>query len=447
MDPAIRIRNLNHWYGAGKLRKQVLFDVTVDVYPGEIVINTGPSGSGKTTMLTLACGLRSVQDGSVVTLGTELAGASQSTLVGVRRNIGFIFQAHNLVTALTARQNVEMSLHLDAGVTASESRARAAAMLGKVGLAEHVDAYPNQLSGGQKQRVAIARALARRPKIVLADEPTAALDKASGREVVDLLRDLAQEEACAILLVTHDVRILDVADRILTLEDGRLSSFAAGIAANTERAFAAFSRMQERGELRRHLGGLPDTEFVQVLGTVTAEFEAFLKTTDVAGSGATRALLHQVVEASALRIRDKLHAERATVYLVDRPRNLLRSSVAQTEGEGHLDIRLPIGVGIAGQVAATGDVLNVADPYRHPHFNPEVDRRTGFTTRALLSVPVTGRSGDVVGVLQLVNKQDGAAFSDEDARGLVDFAAELSVIIETCSRLATLSPGAGDTPA
>jgi putative ABC transport system ATP-binding protein len=340
-----------------------------------------------------------------------------------------------------------MSLRLDAGVTASESRARATAMLEKVGLAAHVDAYPNQLSGGQKQRVAIARALARRPKIVLADEPTAALDKASGREVVDLLRALAQEEACAILLVTHDVRILDIADRILTLEDGKLSSFAAGIAANTERAFAAFSKMQERGELRRHLRGLPDTEFVQVLGTVTAEFEAFLRTTDVAGSGATRALLHQVVEASALRIREKLRAERATVYLVDRPLNLLRSSVAQTDGEGHLDIRLPMGVGIAGRVAATGDVMNVADPYHHPDFNPEVDRRTGFTTRALLSVPVTGRSGDVVGVLQLVNKQDAAAFTDEDVRGLVEFASELSVIIETCSRMLVMSPGADDAAA
>src|SRR5262245_57437144 len=215
MDPAISIRHLNHSFGAGALKKQILFDISADIHPGEIVINTGPSGSGKTTMLTLVCGLRSVQDGSVKTLGVELHGAPPARLVAVRRNIGFIFQAHNLLGAQTARENVEMGLKTDGSLPAGDIRRRAEEMLAAVGLEHRIDHYPNQLSGGQKQRVAIARALVRRPKIVLADEPTAALDKTSGREVVDILQKLAKDQGCAILLVTHDNRILDVADRIL----------------------------------------------------------------------------------------------------------------------------------------------------------------------------------------------------------------------------------------
>ena len=233
MESAVSIRNLNHYFGSGSLRKQILFDISVDLHPGEIVINTGPSGSGKTTLLTLVCGLRSVQEGSVRTLDVELKGASLDALVRVRRNIGFIFQAHNLLEALTACQNVEMGLTLDNAIGPKESRQRSIEMLRAVGLEQRIDHYPHQLSGGQKQRVAIARALVRHPKIVLADEPTAALDKASGREIVDILHKLAKEQGCAILLVTHDSRILDVADRILTLEDGRISSFTKGLMVST----------------------------------------------------------------------------------------------------------------------------------------------------------------------------------------------------------------------
>ena len=199
-EPLISFRNVNHWFGDGPLRKQILFDVTTDILPGEIVILTGPSGSGKTTTLTLAGGLRSVQEGSVRIFGQELRGASVDDFVRVRRRIGFIFQAHNLLDSLTVCQNVEMSLALHEPVVAA-SRARIIALLDDVGLAEHVDKLPRQLSTGQKQRVAIARALIGRPQIILADEPTAALDKQSGREVVELLHDLARKQQCAILLV------------------------------------------------------------------------------------------------------------------------------------------------------------------------------------------------------------------------------------------------------
>lgn len=223
-NPVISIKNLNHYFGQGKLRKQALFDINLDIYPGEIVIMTGPSGSGKTTLLTMAGGLRSAQEGSLKILNQELCGATQNQLVEVRRNIGYIFQAHNLLKSLTARQNVQMSLELHNNIPVKEMAAKAAQMLEAVGLGNRIDYYPDDLSGGQKQRVAIARALVSHPKLVLADEPTAALDKKSGRDVVELMQHLAKEQGCTILMVTHDNRILDIADRIVHMEDGYLSS-------------------------------------------------------------------------------------------------------------------------------------------------------------------------------------------------------------------------------
>lgn len=447
MEPAIRVRNLNHFFGGDALRRQVLFDISVDVLPGEIVINTGPSGSGKTTLLTLVCGLRSVQQGSVRTLGIELGGASQAVLMGVRRRIGFIFQAHNLLGALTARQNVEMGLTHDPAVDARERRRRADAMLEAVGLADRRDHLPRQLSGGQRQRVAIARALVRRPQIVLADEPTAALDKASGREVVDLLRALAREQSCAILLVTHDHRILDIAERILTLEDGRLSSLAAGIGARAEHLLGAFARMHRGGELRRHLHDLPDPAFVKVLGEVTNEFADVLRTMDLAHADATGALIDQVLDVTAERIRTILHAERTTVFVVDPAARELRSRVAHHTGEAPLDIRLPVGAGIAGRVAITGQALNVADAQQHPDFNPDVDRRTGFTTRSLLTVPVRSRGGDVVGVVQVLNRRDQQTFSSEDEAALAALAPPLGILLETLGRLVAATPSGSARPA
>ena len=221
-ETAVQIRNLNYYYGQGDLRKQVLFDINLDLPTGQIVIMTGPSGSGKTTLLTLMGALRTVQEGSLKVLGQEIVGLTNAQLVKVRRNIGFIFQAHNLFDSLTASQNVEMSVELTQNWR--EKRKLAIDMLSQLGLGDRVDYKPNALSGGQKQRVAIARALVNRPTLILADEPTAALDKKSGREVVTLLQQLAQAQDCTILMVTHDNRILDVADRIINLVDGHLES-------------------------------------------------------------------------------------------------------------------------------------------------------------------------------------------------------------------------------
>ncbi|WP_193197531.1 DevA family ABC transporter ATP-binding protein [Nostoc sp. MG11] len=222
MEPTVAVSNLNHAFGQGVLRKPVLSDVDLVIYPGEIVILTGPSGGGKTTLLTLIGGLRSVQDGSLKILGQELRGSSKKQLTQVRNQIGFIFQHHNLLKCLSAYGNVRMSLKLHPEIPKQEYRHRAVAMLAAVGLGELVDNYPDKLSGGQKQRVAIARALVAQPKLVLADEPTSSLDSKTGRDVVDIIQRLAKEEGCSVLLVTHDVRILDIADRIVHMEDGRL---------------------------------------------------------------------------------------------------------------------------------------------------------------------------------------------------------------------------------
>ena len=223
-DSVISIHNLDYYFGKGELRKQVLFNINLEINRGEIVLMTGPSGSGKTTLLTLVSGLRSPQTGSCKILGKELCGASNAELVRARRNNGYIFQAHNLHRSLTACQNVQMGLEVQGKYTQTQMRDRAVAMLEQVGLGDRIDYYPDSLSGGQKQRVAIARALVAHPALVLADEPTAALDSKSGRDVVNLMQKLAKEQGSTILLVTHDNRILDVADRIVHLEDGKLVS-------------------------------------------------------------------------------------------------------------------------------------------------------------------------------------------------------------------------------
>lgn len=222
--PAISVQNLDHFFGSGRLKKQALFDITLEIKTGEIVIMTGPSGSGKTTLLTLIGGLRAAQSGSLNVVGHEITGASERQLVQARRDNGYIFQAHNLHGSLTAVENVQMGLEVRGVLAKSERYRQATEMLAQVGLGDRVNYYPADLSGGQKQRVAIARALVSKPKIVLADEPTAALDSKSGRDVVDIMHDLAKQQGCTILLVTHDNRILDIADRIVYMEDGRLAT-------------------------------------------------------------------------------------------------------------------------------------------------------------------------------------------------------------------------------
>jgi putative ABC transport system ATP-binding protein len=438
MEPIISIRNVNHYYGKGTLRRQILFDISAEILPGEIVLITGPSGSGKTTLLTLAGALRSVDEGSLRILDQELRNATKDALVRLRANIGFIFQAHNLIDALTSRQNVQMSLGLDPDLSEKEAQDRSEAMLRDVGLEGRGGAYPSQLSGGQRQRVAIARALVRRPKIVLADEPTASLDKRTGREVVELLHRLAKQQDCAILLVTHDNRILDLADRVLTLEDGRIKSFVAGLVANTGQLLSAFAKLQRKGDLVRHMSDLSSRQFLEMLDNVTGEFDQFLRTIDLGNEEAVQALFDQVLEAVVLKIRELLHADRATLFRVDHAHKELHSKIAHGAAGESLEIRISIDTGIAGYVARTAETMNVPDPYSHPNFDPAVDREKGYLTKSILCMPIFDRRKKVFAVAQLLNKNGGEPFTAEDEEQFREFADPLGLILESCVRMTQL---------
>ena len=221
MAPIV-VQGLNHWFGAGEARKQAIFDVSLTVARGSLTILMGPSGSGKTTVLTLMGCLREVQAGSVRLLGTELNGAGTATQEAMRRRLGFIFQAHNLHESLTARQNVLMGLQVHGRGDPGRHAAAADHLLTLLGLGERIDYLPANLSGGQKQRVAIARALVANPEVIFADEPTAALDQDAGHQVVEMLKNLGVARGTTTVMVTHDNRILQLADRIITLEDGRI---------------------------------------------------------------------------------------------------------------------------------------------------------------------------------------------------------------------------------
>jgi putative ABC transport system ATP-binding protein len=220
--PTVQIDGLSHWFGMGNTRKQVLYSVSMKIDPGEVVLLTGPSGCGKTTLLTLIGALRRVQKGELSVLGLQLRNSRRKTRQILRKNIGMIFQGHNLLRCLTAEQNVQMGADLLKNLSYRKRRELSRNWLGEVGLEDQMEKLPHDLSGGQKQRVAIARALSVSPKLLLADEPTSALDSVTGREIVSLLKRLAIEQKCSVLMVTHDPRILDVADRLLKMEDGMI---------------------------------------------------------------------------------------------------------------------------------------------------------------------------------------------------------------------------------
>jgi putative ABC transport system ATP-binding protein len=432
-EAAVALEGLDHFFGKGALRAQILHAVTAEIQPGEIVILTGPSGSGKTTVLTLIGALRAAQHGSLRVLGQELVGAGRRALVGIRRQIGYIFQHHNLLDALTASQNVQMALALHGRRPAREGRERAAEMLAAVGLAGQADKHPSQLSGGQQQRVAIARALVAGPRLILADEPTASLDKRSGRDVVALMQRLARQQGVTVVLVTHDNRILDVADRILHLEDGRLSSFGQAVIANTRQMMALLAQTNRKGDLVRRVAGMAPEDFAQLLEQVTHEARELLRVADLSSHDAFQSMLEQVLEAFTLKIGALLGADRATLFLLDEARGELWSMVAAGAPS---EIRIPRDRGIAGAVAASGKALNVPDASADPRFEPAVDRASGYRTRSLLCAPLLDTRGRVFGVAEILNKRGGGAFDAHDERRFQEFMGSMGVILESWWRMA-----------
>ncbi len=219
---ALGTRGLSKTFGHGDLAVTAVRAVDLTVAPGEVVLVDGPSGSGKTTLLLMLGALLEPTAGSVIVDGDDIWALPERRRPSLRaRHFGFVFQDFNLLGALSAAENVTLAANL-AGTTGRAARELAAAALERVGLGHRTDFRPDQLSGGEKQRVAVARALVNNPAVILADEPTANLDAANGRQVARLLRALADDDHRAVIIVTHDNRLHDIADRILWLEDGAL---------------------------------------------------------------------------------------------------------------------------------------------------------------------------------------------------------------------------------
>jgi putative ABC transport system ATP-binding protein len=221
-EPIVQVRGLTKTYESGAAAARALDGVNLDVHAGEVMLLMGPSGSGKTTLISIMGCILRASSGSVRIKGREITGLKEKQLPRIRLdNIGFVFQGFNLFPTLTSSENVEIGLDLK-GVRVRQRKQRARALLDSVGLSDKYDAFPADLSGGQKQRVAIARALAGDPGIILADEPTAALDSVTGRTVMDMMRKLAKDRGRAVVVVSHDGRVMEYADRVVHIEDGKI---------------------------------------------------------------------------------------------------------------------------------------------------------------------------------------------------------------------------------
>jgi adenylate cyclase len=234
-----------------------------------------------------------------------------------------------------------------------------------------------------------------------------------------------------VLLVTHDNRILDVADRILHLEDGRLQSFTNAVAANTQHMMDVLAQTYRKGELSRHVKELSVPQFAALLDQATAECKEFQRVVEMSNSDAFESMLEGFIDAFTLKIGEILAADRVSLFLVDDERHELWSKVAQGGSEKPLDIRIPIGAGIAGHVARTGQSLNVPDAYAEPLFNRAVDQQTGYRTRSILCVPLLDKRGRTIAVAQLLNKHGDVPFDAADERRLAEFASSLGVVLES----------------
>ena len=299
---------------------------------------------------------------------------------------------------------------------------------------------PEALSGGQRQRVAIARALVSEPSMLLADEPTASLDKKSGREVVDRMKALAKQRGTTILLVTHDNRILDIADRIVHLEDGKLSTFTDSVIANNELMMGMLAANRHKQPVDEVVEKLDESGFREMLEGITDESQRFLQATTLSSNVVFKTMLEQGLFAFTRKLGQLLNAEKSSLFLVEQDSLVLR--VADDLDETG-EIRIPLGSGIAGAAAQSAKTIRIDDAYSDPRFNQEVDRKTGFRTRSILSLPVTNQSGQVFAVAQLLNRKDGLPFDDEDEKRFAEFSRSTGLIFESLQEMASARSSAG----
>ncbi len=385
-SPILSLRDVSYSYPSAGGRKQVLRNVSADVWPGEIVLMVGPSGAGKTTMLTLAGALRSVESGSLITLQRELSGATPDELIQVRKRIGFIFQRHNLLESLSVVDNVHTALQ-PLNYPYEEAREACVAMLQAVGLGAYINSRPANLSGGQQQRVAIARALVRKPELVLADEPTASLDSASGREIVELLRQLARAQGCTIVLVTHDNRILDLADRSLRLEDGVLSTYASAVTADSAHMLTALSAFRDSEELTWFWSNMDAGQFLDALRKLRVEAMQFLNVMDFGVDDSLAGWVDELLRSVLGKIAAILDAAYASIRSAAEPQ--------------FREIALSVG---------------------SPQDTPP------------LTMEIRDRDAVLIGVAEFRAAATGVAFTEANERRLRDFDKVLGLLLEMCIR-------------
>ena len=416
-------------YPLGKTKVHALKGIDLTVREGGFMSVVGASGSGKTTLLNIIGCIDHATSGSVTIAGDEISEMNDRKLTELRLyKIGFIFQTFNLIPVLNIRENVEFPLLLMKKLKKAEIARRSEKLIEDVGIADFVKHRPSELSGGQRQRVAIARALVSEPAMLLADEPTASLDKQSGREVVERMKVLAKEHGTTILLVTHDNRILDIADRIVHLEDGCLSTFTDAVIANNRHMMEMLADNRQKQPVGELVDKLDEIQFRDLLQDITEESERFLETTALANNLAFKSMLEQGLFAFTRKLGVLLNAERSSLFLLEGDELLLKVSENLEEmGE----IRIPLGSGIAGAVAQSGEAIRIDDAYADPRFNREVDKRTGFHTRSILSLPVKNLHGEVFAVAQLLNRKDGQPFDEEDEQRFAGFVRSIGVIFET----------------
>lgn len=435
-NSVVCIRHLNYYFGEGELRKQILFDINLDLFQGQTVVLTGPSGSGKTTLLTLMGALRSAREGSLKVLDRELVSLSELELVEVRRNIGFIFQAHNLFESLSAVQNVELAIELSDREKRNNrnykqrKRAIAVEILTKLGLGQRINYKPGALSGGQKQRVSVARALVNQPSLILADEPTAALDRASSAEVLSMMQHLVQERGGTLLMVTHDSRVLEIADTVISMDDGHLSQAKGELLRSISSLVTSVLEMNV-SEIADTIRPLSLEQFLKFLDKLNNEFSQLLNTMDLLESHSLGGKLELILQTLSEKISQILNAEQVTFFVVDRENQKLWSKNARGKGGELISIEIPIDVGIAGSVATTGKSVNIPDPYNDVRFNPKIDRDTGFLTRNLICLPMLNDRNEVFAVVQVLNKKGNLPFDREDEKQFFDLVQSLGLSLQS----------------